>query len=46
MGMAEKGLGYPDLDDLVKNPQPLIFTMGRLLLLHTYASKLILRYLI
>ena len=28
MGLAEKGLGYDDLDDLVKNPQPLIFILG------------------
>ena len=28
MGMMEKGLGHEDLDDLVKNPQPLIFTLG------------------
>ncbi|CAC5388986.1 AIP [Mytilus coruscus] len=27
MAMAEQGLGYPDLDDLVKNPQPLEFTL-------------------
>ena len=33
MAMAEQGLGYPDLDDLVKNPQPLEFTLGRIYLL-------------
>ncbi|XP_045172004.2 AH receptor-interacting protein-like [Mercenaria mercenaria] len=27
MAMSEKGLGHPDLDDLVKNPQPLAFTI-------------------
>ena len=28
MGLAEKGLGHADLDDLIQNPQPLIFTLG------------------
>lgn len=28
MAMAEQGLGYADLDDLTKNPQPLEFTIG------------------
>ncbi|WAR03984.1 AIP-like protein [Mya arenaria] len=27
MAMSEQGLGHPDLDDLVKSPQPLIFTL-------------------
>ncbi|XP_052238554.1 AH receptor-interacting protein-like isoform X2 [Dreissena polymorpha] len=27
MAMSEHGLGYADLDELVKNPQPLTFTM-------------------
>lgn len=28
MSMAEKGMGYEDLDNLVANPQPLTFTLG------------------
>ncbi|KAL4223132.1 Aryl-hydrocarbon-interacting protein-like 1 [Mactra antiquata] len=27
MAMSEQGLGHADLDDLVKNPQPLVFTI-------------------
>ncbi|KAK6190226.1 hypothetical protein SNE40_002145 [Patella caerulea] len=27
MAMADQGTGYPDLDELVKDPQPLIFTL-------------------
>lgn len=29
MALAEKGLGHADLDELIKNPQPLIFTLGK-----------------
>jgi len=29
MAMSEQGLGHPDLDELVRNPQPLTFTIGK-----------------
>ena len=28
MSLKEHGLGYPDLDDLMKTPQPLEFILG------------------
>jgi hypothetical protein len=31
MAMSEQGLGHKDLDELVKNPQPLSFTIGLLI---------------
>ena len=31
MMMEEKSLGYPDLDELVKNPQPLEFIIGEMI---------------
>ena len=30
MAMANQGLGYCDLDELMKKPQPLIFVLGRI----------------
>ena len=31
MMKEEKSLGYPDLDELVKNPQPLEFIIGEMI---------------
>lgn len=32
MSMAEQGVGYDDLNELMKKPQPLTFTLGKFLI--------------
>jgi len=33
MAMADQGVGYPDLNELMKKPEPLCFTLGKVALI-------------